>query len=52
VLKRPERLVWRYARTALVVTAALAMLVLGGLTGQMRQAAADSVDCSRSSAWH
>jgi len=47
VLKRPERLVWRYARTTLVVTAAPAMLVLGGLTGQMRQAAADSVDCSQ-----
>ncbi len=44
---RPGRLVWRYARTVLGVTAALAMLVVGGLTGHVRHAGADSVDCSQ-----
>ncbi len=40
----------RYARTVLGVTGALALLVLGGLTGQVREANADSVDAHRSSA--
>ena len=39
--------VWRYARTALGVVAALAVLVLGGLAGHIRHAAADNVDCSQ-----
>ncbi len=40
MLKRP-------VRTALGVAAALAVLVLGGLTGHVRHAAADNVDCSQ-----
>ena len=37
----------RYARTVLGVTGALTLLVLGGLTGQVREANADSVDCAQ-----
>jgi peptidoglycan/xylan/chitin deacetylase (PgdA/CDA1 family) len=47
VPKRPDSQAWRYARTVLGVLAAAAMLVVGGLTGHVRKAGADDVDCSQ-----
>jgi peptidoglycan/xylan/chitin deacetylase (PgdA/CDA1 family) len=46
VLKRPDSLAWRYARTVLGVAAAVGVLVIGGLTGHVRPAGADNVDCA------
>jgi peptidoglycan/xylan/chitin deacetylase (PgdA/CDA1 family) len=43
---RPDSLAWRYARTALGVAAAVGVLVIGGLTGHVRPAGADNVDCA------
>ena len=45
--KRPDSQGWRYARTVLGVLAAAAVLVVGGLTGHVRKAGADDVDCSQ-----
>ena len=45
--KRPDSQAWRYARTVLGVVAAATVLVVGGLTGHVRRAGADNVDCSQ-----
>ena len=45
--KRPDSLAWRYARTVLGVLAAAAVLIVGGLTGHVRKAGAEIVDCSQ-----
>ena len=45
--KRPDSQGWRYARTVLGVLAAAAVLIVGGLTGHVRRASADNVDCSQ-----
>ncbi|HEY6650383.1 MAG TPA: polysaccharide deacetylase family protein, partial [Mycobacterium sp.] len=45
--KRPDSQRWRYARTVLGVLAAAAVLVVGGLTGHVRKANAEDVDCSK-----
>jgi hypothetical protein len=47
VPKRPDSQRWRYARTVLGVLAAAAVLVVGGLTGHVRKANAEDVDCSK-----
>jgi peptidoglycan/xylan/chitin deacetylase (PgdA/CDA1 family) len=47
VPKRPDNQGWRYARTVLGVLAAAAVLIVGGLTGHVRRASADNVDCSQ-----
>jgi peptidoglycan/xylan/chitin deacetylase (PgdA/CDA1 family) len=47
VPKRPDSQAWRYRRTVLGVLAAAAVLVVGGLTGHVRKASADEVDCSQ-----
>jgi peptidoglycan/xylan/chitin deacetylase (PgdA/CDA1 family) len=47
VPKRPDSQGWRYARTVLGVLAAAAVLIVGGLTGHVRRASADNVDCSQ-----
>ena len=45
--KRPDSQGWRYARTVLGVLVAAAVLIVGGLTGHVRRASADNVDCSQ-----
>ena len=45
--RRPDNQVWRYARTVLGVVAAAAVLLVGGLTGHVRKAGAEDVDCSK-----
>ncbi len=45
--KRPDSQAWRYARTVLGVLAAAAVLIVGGLTGHVRKAGAEIVDCSQ-----
>ena len=45
--KRPDSQGWRYARTVFGVLAAAAVLIVGGLTGHVRRAGADNVDCSQ-----
>ena len=45
--KRPDSQAWRYARTVLGVLAAAAVLIVGGLTGHIRKASAEDVDCSK-----
>ena len=45
--KRPDSQAWRYARTLLGVLAAAAVLIVGGLTGHVRKAGAEIVDCSQ-----
>jgi peptidoglycan/xylan/chitin deacetylase (PgdA/CDA1 family) len=47
VPKRPDSQAWRYARTVFGVVVAAAVLVVGGLTGHVRRASADNVDCSQ-----
>jgi peptidoglycan/xylan/chitin deacetylase (PgdA/CDA1 family) len=47
VPKRPDSQAWRYWRTVLGVLAAAAVLLVGGLTGHIRRAGADNVDCSQ-----
>jgi len=47
VPKRPDSQRWRYARTVLGVLAAAAVLIVGGLTGHIRKASAEDVDCSK-----
>jgi peptidoglycan/xylan/chitin deacetylase (PgdA/CDA1 family) len=47
VPKRPDSQAWRYARTVLGVLAAAAVLIVGGLTGHVRKAGAEIVDCSQ-----
>jgi peptidoglycan/xylan/chitin deacetylase (PgdA/CDA1 family) len=47
VPKRPDSQGWRYARTVLGVLVAAAVLIVGGLTGHVRRASADNVDCSQ-----
>ncbi|MBV9318455.1 MAG: polysaccharide deacetylase family protein, partial [Mycobacterium sp.] len=44
--KRSDSQAWRYGRTVLGVVAAAAVLVIGGLTGHVKRAGADNVDCS------
>ncbi|EID14603.1 carbohydrate degrading enzyme [Mycobacterium xenopi RIVM700367] len=45
--RRPDSPAWRYWRTVLGVAVAGAVLVVGALTGHVRRAGADDVDCSR-----
>ena len=45
--KQPDNQAWRYWRTVLGVVAAAAVVVIGGLTGHVRRASADNVDCSQ-----
>ena len=45
--KRPDNQRWRYWRTVAGVAAAAAVLLIGGLTGHVRLAGADDVDCSQ-----
>ncbi|WP_101952469.1 polysaccharide deacetylase family protein [Mycobacterium sp. 3519A] len=45
--KRPDSQGWRYARTVLGVSAAAAVLIIGSLTGHIRKAGAEDVDCSK-----
>jgi peptidoglycan/xylan/chitin deacetylase (PgdA/CDA1 family) len=47
VPKRPDNQAWRYWRTVLGVLAAAAVLIVGGLTGHVRKASAEDVDCSK-----
>jgi peptidoglycan/xylan/chitin deacetylase (PgdA/CDA1 family) len=47
VPKRPDSQGWRYARTLLGVLAAAVVLIVGGLTGHIRKASAEDVDCSK-----
>jgi peptidoglycan/xylan/chitin deacetylase (PgdA/CDA1 family) len=47
VLTRSDSLTWRYTRTVLGVAAAVAVLVVGGLTGHVRPANADDVNCAQ-----
>jgi peptidoglycan/xylan/chitin deacetylase (PgdA/CDA1 family) len=46
VPKRPDSQIWRYWRTVIGVLGALAVLVIGGVTGHVRLANADDVDCA------
>ncbi|MBS4729245.1 polysaccharide deacetylase family protein [Mycobacterium sp. SM1] len=45
--RRPDSQAWRYRRTVLGGLAAAAVLVVGGLTGHVKRAGADTVDCAR-----
>ena len=45
--KQRDSQAWRYARTVLGVLAAAAVLIVGGLTGHVRKAGAEIVDCSQ-----
>ena len=45
--KQPDSQAWRYARTVLGMLAAAAVLIVGGLTGHVRKAGAEIVDCSQ-----
>src|SRR5258705_4788006 len=47
VPKRPDSQAWRYWRTVLGVLAAAAVLIVGGLTGHVRKAGAEIVDCAQ-----
>jgi peptidoglycan/xylan/chitin deacetylase (PgdA/CDA1 family) len=47
VPKRPDNQRWRYGRTVLGVSAAAVVLIVGALTGHVRRADADNVDCSQ-----
>jgi peptidoglycan/xylan/chitin deacetylase (PgdA/CDA1 family) len=47
VPRRPDSQAWRYWRTVLGVLAAAVVLLVGGLTGHVRRASADEVDCSQ-----
>jgi peptidoglycan/xylan/chitin deacetylase (PgdA/CDA1 family) len=46
VPKRPDTQAWRYWRTVLAVVAAAVVLIVGALTGHVRRADAEPVDCS------
>ncbi len=45
--RRPDSQAWRYRRTLIGVLAAAAVLIVGGVTGHVRRASADDVDCSQ-----
>ena len=45
--RRRDSQFWRYWRTVLGVVVAAAVLIIGGLTGHVRRASADNVDCSQ-----
>ncbi|WP_375487324.1 polysaccharide deacetylase family protein [uncultured Mycobacterium sp.] len=45
--RRPDSQAWRYWRTVLGLLAAATVLVIGALTGHVKRADADDVDCSR-----
>jgi len=47
VPRRRDSQFWRYWRTVLGVVVAAAVLIIGGLTGHVRRASADNVDCSQ-----
>ncbi|MGC2653711.1 MAG: polysaccharide deacetylase family protein [Mycobacterium sp.] len=44
--KRSDTQAWRYRRTVLGLVAAAAVLLIGALTGHVKRAGADDVDCS------
>jgi peptidoglycan/xylan/chitin deacetylase (PgdA/CDA1 family) len=46
VPKRSDTQAWRYRRTLLGLVAAAAVLLIGALTGHVKRAGADDVDCS------
>jgi peptidoglycan/xylan/chitin deacetylase (PgdA/CDA1 family) len=46
VPKRRDNQSWRYWRTVIGVTAAAAVLIVGGITGHVRRAGAETVDCA------
>ena len=45
--RRPDSQAWRYRRTLISVLAAAAVLIVGGVTGHVRRASANDVDCSQ-----
>ncbi len=45
--RRPDSQSWRYWRTVLGVLVAVAVLIVGWLTGHVRRAAAEEVDCAQ-----
>lgn len=45
--KRPDNQAWRYWRTVFGVVAAAVVLIIGALTGHVRRADAEAVDCSQ-----
>lgn len=45
--KRPDNQAWRYWRTVIGVVAAVAVVVIGALTGHIRRADAEAVDCAQ-----
>ena len=45
--RRPDSQAWRYRRTLIGVLAAAAVLIVGGVTGHVRRASANDVDCSQ-----
>lgn len=45
--KRPDNQAWRYWRTVLVIAAAAVVLIVGALTGHIRRADAEPVDCAQ-----
>jgi peptidoglycan/xylan/chitin deacetylase (PgdA/CDA1 family) len=47
VAKRPDDQVWRYWRTVIGVVAAVLVVVVGALTGHIRRAGAEAVDCTQ-----
>jgi peptidoglycan/xylan/chitin deacetylase (PgdA/CDA1 family) len=47
LLRRSDGRAWPYWRTVAGVVAAAAVLLIGGLTGHVRRASADEVDCSK-----
>jgi peptidoglycan/xylan/chitin deacetylase (PgdA/CDA1 family) len=47
VPKRPDNQTWRYWRTVLAVAAAAVVVIVGALTGHIRRADAEPVDCSQ-----
>jgi peptidoglycan/xylan/chitin deacetylase (PgdA/CDA1 family) len=47
VPKRPDTQAWRYWRTVIGVVAAVIVVIVGAVTGHIRRADADAVDCAQ-----
>jgi peptidoglycan/xylan/chitin deacetylase (PgdA/CDA1 family) len=47
VQKRPDTQAWRYWRTVIGVVAAVIVVIVGAVTGHIRRADADAVDCAQ-----